>query len=61
VRLTVSKDLNSLSSIDQTVIVEFVETYLQCDDCRKEFTPHTWVASVQVRQHVDHKKTFYFL
>lgn len=52
VRITISKELNDVSAIEQTVIVEFVETYLQCDDCRKEFTPHTWVAAVQVRQHV---------
>lgn len=31
---------------------------MQCDDCKKEFTPHTWGAVVQVRQHVEHKKTF---
>jgi nonsense-mediated mRNA decay protein 3 len=34
---------------------------MQCDDCKKEFTPHTWGAVVQVRQHVDHKKTFYLI
>ena len=34
---------------------------MQCDDCKKEFTPHTWEAVVQVRQHVDHKKTFYYI
>ena len=34
---------------------------MQCDDCKKEFTPHTWGAVVQVRQHVDHKKTFFLV
>lgn len=34
---------------------------MQCDDCKKEFTPHTWNAVVQVRQHVDHKKTFFLI
>jgi nonsense-mediated mRNA decay protein 3 len=29
--------------------------------CQKSFTPHQWVASVQVRQKVDHKRTFYYL
>ena len=33
----------------------------QCDDCQRSFTPHTWKACVQVRQRVDHKKTFFHL
>ena len=43
------------------MVVEFIEVHMQCDDCKKEFTPHTWGAVVQVRQHVDHKKTFYLV
>lgn len=46
---------------EQSFICEFAEHYQQCDDCKKEFTPHTWGASVQIRQKVTHKKTFYFL
>lgn len=61
VKLTISKELSNLSSIEQTFLVEFVEAYTQCEDCKKEFTPHTWGAVVQVRQHVEHKKTFYYL
>ena len=34
---------------------------LQCADCKKQFTPHTWNALVQVRQKVDHKRTLYHL
>lgn len=34
---------------------------MQCDDCKKSYTPHTWVAQTQVRQRVDHKRTFLFL
>lgn len=29
--------------------------------CAREFTPHKWVAVVQLRQKVPHKRTFYFL
>lgn len=47
--------------MEQTFITEFIEVYVQCDDCKKQFTPHTWGAVVQVRQHVDHKKTFYLV
>lgn len=34
---------------------------MQCDDCKMEFTPHTWKSVVQVRQRADHKKTFLYL
>lgn len=47
--------------MEQTFITEFIEVYMQCDDCKKQFTPHTWGAVVQVRQHVDHKKTFFLV
>lgn len=49
------------TSINQSFPVEFVVHYQQCPDCKKDFTPHTWGALVQVRQKVDHKKTFFFL
>ncbi|EGR30265.1 hypothetical protein IMG5_136460 [Ichthyophthirius multifiliis] len=60
-RLTVQKEVLNNTSIQQNFIAEFVEHYGQCDDCKKEFTPHTWGACVQLRQKVEHKKTFYFL
>lgn len=34
---------------------------MQCEDCKKTYTPHMWKAQVQVRQRVDHKRTFLFL
>lgn len=36
-----------------------MEKYGQCPDCKKKFTPHDWVALVQVRQHVSHKRTIH--
>jgi nonsense-mediated mRNA decay protein 3 len=47
--------------LQQSFIVEFVVQNLQCDDCKKTYTPHTWVAQVQIRQRVNHKRTFLFL
>lgn len=41
--------------------VQFKVNNQQCEDCRKSFTPHTWEANVQIRQKVDHKRTFLFL
>lgn len=59
--LTVQKDITGELTLQQTFDVEFYEIYTQCDDCKKLFTPHTWKASVQVRQKVDNKKTFMLL
>jgi len=61
VKLTVQSEVMNNAIIQQSVVSEFTINYLQCPDCKKEFTPHTWKAKVQVRQKVDHKKTFYFL
>ena len=47
--------------LQQSFVVEFVVTNQQCDDCKKTYTPHLWVAQVQLRQRVDHKRTFLFL
>lgn len=43
--------------LEITEVVEFVEKYSQCTDCKKKFTPHDWIASVQLRQQANHKKT----
>lgn len=43
------------------MIVEYVVNNRQCDECKKTYTPHLWNANVQVRQRVDHKRTFLFL
>ncbi|CAK94395.1 unnamed protein product (macronuclear) [Paramecium tetraurelia] len=61
VKLTIQKEVLNNTNMQQTFICEFVEHYQQCEDCKKEFTPHTWGAAVQVRQRVDHKKTFFYL
>ena len=34
--------------IEQTLRAEFIEEDTICDECKKEFTPHTWSASIQV-------------
>ncbi len=47
--------------LQQVFIVEFVITNLQCDDCVRVAAKNTWRACVQVRQKVNHKRTFFFL
>ena len=61
VKLTVQKEVMNNITVQQTFPIEYVVFYQQCEDCKKEYTPHTWGSLVQVRQKVDHKKTFFFL
>ena len=60
IKVTVQKEVMS-SVVEQSFIVEFKVENLQCDDCKKIFTPHLWSAAVQVRQKVEHKRTIMFL
>ena len=59
-KLTVQKEINK-SLISTSFLVEFKEEWTQCEDCKKTFTPHIWHACVQLRQKVNHKRTFLFL
>lgn len=61
VKLTVQKEVMNNITVQQTFPIEYVVFYQQCEDCKKEYTPHTWGSLVQVRQKVDHKKTFFYL
>lgn len=61
IRLTVQKEISGQVTLEQTFDIEFTEIYTQCDECKKEFTPHTWKAMVQVRQKAESKKTFLYL
>ena len=61
VRLTIQKSVAQGTLMQQNVIVEFIVHAMQCDDCKKTYTPHTWCSVVQLRQKADHKRTFYFL
>ena len=60
IKLTIQKEINK-SLISTSFIVEFKEDWTQCEDCKKTFTPHIWKACVQLRQKVNHKRTFLFL
>ncbi|EER02194.1 hypothetical protein, conserved [Perkinsus marinus ATCC 50983] len=61
VKLTVQKEVMNGAIMQQSMIVDFIVAWQQCDDCKRTYTPHTWNASVQVRQKTDHKRTFYYL
>lgn len=47
--------------VQQSFEAEFVEQGSQCPDCAKSYTANTWVACIQVRQRVSHKRTLYYL
>lgn len=47
--------------LQQSLTVEVVVQKMQCAECAKSFTAHTWNACVQLRQRVAHKRTLYHL
>lgn len=61
VELTIQKEVGNGIALKQSFEVLYVVHWMQCEDCQKEFTPHTWKACVQVRQKAPHKKTFLYL
>ena len=60
-QLTIQKEIYINTILQQSFIVEFIIQNLQCTDCQRSFTEHTWKSCVQIRQFVQHKKTFYYL
>ena len=61
VKLTVQKEVLDKTMLQQTFVVEFTVQNEQCGDCKKAYTPHLWQSQVQIRQRVQHKRTFLFL
>eukprot|EP00850_Spirogloea_muscicola_P001308 SM000005S17105 [mRNA] locus=s5:238131:241092:+ [translate_table: standard] len=62
VKLTIQKEVFNGAILQQSFVVEYVVEDHMCDSCaRAAANPDQWVAVVQVRQKVDHKKTFLFL
>ena len=59
-KVTVQGEVNGMI-IEQSCVVEAVVAGQQCTDCAKTNAKNTWMAAVQVRQKVDHKRTFLFL
>jgi nonsense-mediated mRNA decay protein 3 len=47
--------------LQQSLTVEIVVQKMQCAECAKSFTQHTWNAAVQLRQRVQHKRTLFHL
>jgi nonsense-mediated mRNA decay protein 3 len=61
VKLTVQKEVAPSVVLQQQCVVEFVVQNKMCDECHAAEASMTWDTVVQVRQKVQHKRTFLFL
>lgn len=42
VKVTIQKEVMSGTKLQQTFIVNFTVQNLQCEDCKRVYTPHLW-------------------
>ncbi|XP_041010080.1 60S ribosomal export protein NMD3-like [Juglans microcarpa x Juglans regia] len=62
VRLKVQKEVLNGAILEQSYVVEYVQQEHMCEPCsRIQANPDQWVAAVQLRQHVSHRRTFFYL
>jgi nonsense-mediated mRNA decay protein 3 len=61
VRLTVQKQVQTGTILQQSFTVEFIVRNQQCIECQSEFRTGSWKTVIQVRQRVKHKRTFLYL
>lgn len=61
IKLTIQKEVMHGTILQQSFVVTFIVRNQQCDECQALYSNQAWKAVVQVRQKVDHKRTFYFL
>ena len=61
IKLTIQKEVFQNTILQQVFIVEYIVNTQQCEDCRRIMAQQTWKAVIQVRQKVQHKKTFLYL
>jgi nonsense-mediated mRNA decay protein 3 len=61
VKLTIQKEVFANTILQQIFEVEFVVSGQQCDECTRLAAQNTWKAVVQLRQKVEHKRTFLYL
>eukprot|EP00735_Rhodelphis_limneticus_P014159 TRINITY_DN815_c0_g1::TRINITY_DN815_c0_g1_i2::g.25330::m.25330 TRINITY_DN815_c0_g1::TRINITY_DN815_c0_g1_i2::g.25330 ORF type:complete len:597 (+),score=131.34,sp/Q55BF2/NMD3_DICDI/49.58/4e-163,NMD3/PF04981.8/9.6e-73,NMD3/PF04981.8/4.1e+03,zf-C2H2_jaz/PF12171.3/4.5e+02,zf-C2H2_jaz/PF12171.3/2.9 TRINITY_DN815_c0_g1_i2:101-1792(+) len=61
VKITVQKEVFSGTILQQTHMIEYVVEGLQCTACQRYFANDSWNAVVQLRQKVEHKRTFFYI
>lgn len=61
IKVTIQKEAFAATILQQSFVLEVIVGNQQCGDCAKVMAKNTWRAVVQVRQKVDHKRTFLYL
>lgn len=61
VKVTIQREVFAATILQASFVIEAVLANQQCGDCARLQAKNTWKAVVQVRQKVDHKRTFLFL
>ncbi|KAE8077773.1 hypothetical protein FH972_016303 [Carpinus fangiana] len=62
VKLKIQKEVLNGAILEQSNVVEYVQQEHMCKSCsRVQANPDQWVAAVQLRQHVSHRRTFFYL
>ncbi|KAL4330743.1 hypothetical protein AHAS_Ahas13G0430600 [Arachis hypogaea] len=62
VKVKVQKEILNGVILEQTYPVEYIQRDQMCEPCsRVQANPDQWVAAVQLRQHVSHRRTFFYL
>ncbi|XP_059431568.1 uncharacterized protein LOC132165079 [Corylus avellana] len=62
VKLKIQKEVLNGAILEQSYVVEYVQQEHMCESCsRVQANPDQWVAAVQLRQHVSHRRTFFYL
>lgn len=62
VKLKVQKEVLNGAILEQSYLVEYVVQDHMCESCsRVQANPDQWIAAVQLRQHVPHRRTFFYL
>jgi len=61
VRLTIQREVQMGTILQQSFVVTYVVRNQQCIECQAVFRQGSWKALVQVRQRVQHKRTFLYL
>eukprot|EP00735_Rhodelphis_limneticus_P002388 TRINITY_DN1323_c0_g1::TRINITY_DN1323_c0_g1_i1::g.20034::m.20034 TRINITY_DN1323_c0_g1::TRINITY_DN1323_c0_g1_i1::g.20034 ORF type:complete len:546 (-),score=158.05,sp/Q55BF2/NMD3_DICDI/47.77/2e-161,NMD3/PF04981.8/1.6e-68 TRINITY_DN1323_c0_g1_i1:55-1626(-) len=60
-KLSIQKEIFSGAILQQSFIVEFIVEVMICEACQRVAANDSWAAVVQLRQRVDHKRTFLYL
>lgn len=61
IKLTIQKEVINGAILQQALVCEFIIRNQQCSDCQRSYAEGSWMSLVQVRQRVEHKRTFYYL